>query len=305
MAANEPTYSGNNFVLDVNGYSVTYLKSAGGMAMKAEIANNPGGPDNIVKKHVANIGWEAGNCKVGLGMGSEMYKWIKASFDKGFIAKSGSLTAADANFKAKSRLDFIDAYITEVGMPALDGAAKESCYIDVKWQPTQVKWSPGDNKDIRAKIGPIQKNWLACNFELEFGGLPCKRVSKIDAFVWKQKLVQDQIGTTKEPVWVPASVEVPELKFTISMGDYDDWAKAAYSWFIGGNHEEKHEMNGRIRFLAPNLKDELGDIELIQCGFSKFEQGGADAGTEKVANFTATVYVEQMKFNIKKYDAGQ
>jgi len=82
-------------------------------------------------------------------------------------------------------------------------------------------------------------------------------------------------------------------------------AQAAKKWFIDGFHEEKDEMNGRIVFLAPDMKTELGDIELQNLGFKKFSTDDYEANSEKIARFHVELYCEGMKFNINYADPGK
>src|SRR5262249_3785351 len=147
------------------------------------------GPDNMYKKNVAKVSWTTGKVSVGIGMGFGMYQWIRASFDKAYQMRAGILKAGDFNYKCMSQLEFTDALITSVTVPALDGASKDAAYFDVEFQPTDVKWSKGDGSDIRGKVGPKQKAWLCSNFAVEIGNLPCKRVAKVDTFTWKCSVV--------------------------------------------------------------------------------------------------------------------
>ena len=55
---------------------------------------------------------------------------------------------------------------------------------------------------------------------------------------------------------------MPDLKLAISMADHQPWADAAKKWFVDGHHEEGDEMSGRIVFLGPDMKKELGEITL-------------------------------------------
>ena len=100
--ADQRTYTGGRFSLDIDGYNVGFLKKFSGLAMEADIVSNDLGPDNVQKKHVSNIKWTPGKATVGIGMGKGMYDWIKAAFDKGYVTKNGSFTSADFNYKAQS-----------------------------------------------------------------------------------------------------------------------------------------------------------------------------------------------------------
>lgn len=301
--ADTRSHTAGRFALDIDGFNVGYMKKFSGLAMEADIATNDLGPDNVQKKHVANIKWTAGKATVGVGMGKGMYDWIKAAFDKGYITKNGSFTAADFNYKAQSRLDFMNALITSVTVPKLDGSSKDAAYFDVEFEAEQVRWSKGGGEDIRGKIGPKQKAWLCSNFRFELGSLPTDRVASIDSFTWKCSVAADQIGIFREPTKHPAKVTVPDLKVSVSHADHQPWADAAKKWFVDGHHLEGDEMTGRIVFLGPDMKQELGEIELQNVGFKKFSDEDNEANSEKIKRFTAELYVEKMVFKISEYDS--
>jgi hypothetical protein len=297
------SHTSGRFALDIDGYNVGFLKKFSGLAMEADIVANDLGPDNVQKKHVANIKWTPGKATVGIGMGKGMYDWIKASFDKGFITKNGSFTSGDFNYKAQSRLDFMNALITTVTVPKLDGSSKDAAYFDIEFDAEQVRWAKGGGEDIRGKVGAKQKAWLCSNFRVEIGDLPCSRVASVDSFTWKCSVAPDQIGIFREPTKHPAKVVVPDIKLSISAADHQQWADAAKKWFVDGHHLESNEMEGRIVFLDPNMKDELGEISLQNIGFKKFSKDDFEANSEKIARFSVELYVEKMVFKINQYDS--
>jgi hypothetical protein len=301
--ADQRSHTGGRFSLDIDGYNVGFMKKFSGLAMEADVVSNDLGPDNVQKKHVANIKWTAGKATVGIGMGKGMYDWIQAAFDKGYLTKNGAFTSADFNYKAMSRLDFQNALITSVTVPKLDGGSKDAAYFDIEFEAEQVRWSKGGGEDIRGKIGPKQKAWLCSNFRVEIGNLPCNRVATVDSFTWKCAVAPDQIGIHREHTKHPAKVTVPDLKLTISHGDHDAWAQAAKKWFVDGHHLEGDEMTGRIVFLDPNMQTELGEVELLNVGFKKFSDEDAEANSEKIKRFVVELYVEKMKFKLNEYDA--
>jgi T4-like virus tail tube protein gp19 len=300
--ADQRSHTAGRFSLEIDGYNAGFLKKFSGMAMEADIVSNDLGPDNVQKKHVSNIKWTPGKATVGIGMGKGMYDWIQAAFDKGYMTKNGAFTSADFNYKAMSRLDFMNALITGVTVPKLDGSSKDAAYFDVEFEAEQVRWTKGGGEDIRGKIGPKQKAWLCSNFRVEIGSLPCSRVATVDTFTWKCSVAPDQIGIFREPTKHPAKVTVPEIKLSISSADHDAWAQAAKKWFVDGHHLEGDEMTGRIVFLDPNMTDEIGEIELQNVGFKKFSDEDSEANSEKIKRFNVELYVEKMKFKINSYD---
>ncbi len=302
--ADQRTYTGGRFALDVDGSNVGFLKKFSGLAMEADIVANDLGPDNVQKKHVANVKWTPAKATIGIGMGKGMYDWMKAAFDKGFITKNGNFTSANFDYKAQSQLTFLNALITGVTAPKLDGASKDAAYFDIEFEAEQVRWAKGGGEDIRGKIGPKQKQWLCSNFKVEIGGLPCQRVSTVDSFTWKCAVAADMLGVFVENTKHPAKVTVPDIKLSISYADHQAWADAAKKWFIDGHRTESDEMNGRIVYLGPDMRTELGEISLMNVGFKKFSDDDAEANSEKIKRFNVELYVEKMVFAIKEYDAG-
>jgi len=291
------------FVLEVNGESAAFVKKFGGFAVEADIVSNDIGPDNLQEKHVARIKWTPGKATIGIGMGNECYQWIKAAFDKGYATRSGSLTAADFNNKVISVQTFRDALITSLTVPRLDGSSKEAAYFDLEFEAEQVGWPTGGGEEIRGPVSPKQKVLLCSNFRVEMGGLPCARVATVDAFTWKCAVDSDQLGMFREATRSAAKVTVPDIKLSISMADYADWADAARKWFVDGQHLGKNRMQGGITFLDPNMKDEIGGIDLINCGFKKFSHYEFEANSDKVARFDVELYVEKMRFKLNDLDA--
>lgn len=303
MGANDRTYTGGRFCLDVDGVNVGYLKKFSGLALEGDVVTNDLGPDNRQKKAISNWKWTPGKATIGIGMGKSMYDWIKAAFDKGYITKDGMFTSADFNYKAQSNLDFKRALITEVTIPKLDGSSKDAAYFDVGFEAEEVRWSKAGGEDIRGKIGPKQKAWLCSNFRVEIGGLPCDRVATVDSFTWKCAVATDMVGIFVENSKHPAKVTVPDLKLGISMADHQAWADAAKKWFVdGARKEDADEMSGSITFLGPDMKTELGRIDLENLGFKKFSEEDREANSEKIARFNVELYCEKMTFNLKEYD---
>src|ERR1051326_7834325 len=81
------SYSPGNYVVDIDGYQVAFIKKFEGLSMEADIVPNDRPPDNMQAKHVANIKWTPGKISVGAGMGQGMYNWIKQSFEKAYVPK--------------------------------------------------------------------------------------------------------------------------------------------------------------------------------------------------------------------------
>jgi hypothetical protein len=296
------SFSGGRFSLDVGGYNVGFLKSFSGLNMGAEVFENDTGPDNVVKKHITIVKPTPGKAKIGIGMGKGMYEWIKQSFDKSAAYRDGAFTSANFNYEAQSTVTFKNALITSVTVPKMAGESKDGAYFDVEFDAETVEWAKAGGESIQAKFGVKQKAWTCTNFKLEIDGLKCERVASIESFTWKCNVVRDQIGATRLSTIHPTKVITPEIKFSVSYGDHQAWAEKAKAWFVDGKCEEADEYKGRIVFLNHN-GDELGWINLMNLGFSKFEDGESVANAEGIKRFNVTMYCEKMAFELKYTDA--
>jgi hypothetical protein len=294
--ANARSYTAGRFALDIDGQIAGFIKSVTGGNIKGNVATHQLGPDNIQKKHIATIEHEPFTVEVGMGMTRGFYDWIRASFDKAHVTKSGEVIAADFDYQAQSARVFTDAHLAEVTIPALDGSSKDAAYMTLKIDPERIRYEKRSNEKLNGKIGTATKKWLCSNWRFELGSLPCQRVAKVDSFTWKQSVIKDEVGKFREPTKHPAKVEVPNLKVTISMADIEAWQTWHRNFVIDGLCSEGDELEGSITFLGPDLKEPLAHIDLFNVGLISLQQAKQEANKEEVARFEAELYVEKMMF---------
>ncbi|WP_293974187.1 hypothetical protein [Sphingomonas sp.] len=289
--------SGYPETLTLNGGTVSDLRAIEGLEMEADIAQTNLGPAGAIKKHVSNVRWTPASLTVGLGMGKPMADWLKASLAQPLSPASGEVVIGDAAYKAQRSIAFSNAVLTRLIVPALDGASKEPGTLLAAFEAEQVKIGKGDGRDIRVKA-PKAKAWIASNFRIEIGNLPCARVARIESFSWACGVATDSVGIFRDPAKLPAKVTVPDLQLTISAADHAAWAAAAQAWFVDGKHLDTDEMAGRIVLLGPDMKAELAIISFANIGFRRFQTILPIAG-EKVARFAVTLYAEAMALEVK------
>jgi hypothetical protein len=152
------SYTGGHFAMGLNGSFAGFLNSVKGGMLKGQ-----------------NITLECSPS----AMGKEIQQWIKKSFN-GNERRSGSIVAADFDYKAKAYREFQDALITEITFPKFDASDKDPAYMTIKIQPESVRNREGDGAKVAKPDSRSQKSWLPCNFRLEIEGLDCKYVSSIE-----------------------------------------------------------------------------------------------------------------------------
>lgn len=303
MANNPRNYTGGRFMIDIDGANSGFVSSFSGLNYEATIVESPMGQDNIVKKNVGTIKPTPAKIKIGVGMGKNLYQWIQASFLKKFEHRSGAFTAADFDFKAQSVITFHDALITSVTVPALKGDSKDNCNFDIEFDAERIEHAKAGGEDLKSKIAMKQKAWVASNFRLEIDGMDCKTCASIESFTWKCAITRDYQGVTQWAPISPAAVTVPNVKFEIGYREHAGWAKWADEWFVKGKRKDDDEKNGRIVFLGPDQKEELGEITLKHCGLVKLEDGESKANAEQIKRFKVELYVEEMEFKLNYVDA--
>jgi hypothetical protein len=214
------------------------------------------------------------------------------------IRKAGSIIAADSDGNARSRRDFSEALVTEVSFPACDAASKDTTPVTVKFKPEYSRSSPGDGSKIKGDVNTKQKVFLPSNFRLEIGGLPCQTVSKVGAFTFKQAVVVDPIGDSRESQIIPGPISFTDLDITGGMRDYDKWADWFRDFVLDGNCGQDRELSGSITWLSQNRKEELARVTFHQIGIIELKENANEAGKEGVKTWNAKCYFEWCEFEI-------
>ena len=297
---NTDSFVGGRFGFLVEGSKfLGFVRSVSGGNIKGEVAVRQTG--SVQKKRIRNVIYEPFTIEVGMGMSTDFYNWIQASFDKGNIIKNGELVVCDFDYSIMSIREFQDAHISELTMPALDANSKDPAYMTLKFNPEKIRYKKSTHLPIQVDVRPTTKKWTASNFRIELGDLPCDHVAKIDSFTLKQSIIRDKTGVARRSKKYPSIIEVPNLKLSISMVDIQSWQHWYYSFIVGGKH--KDVLNGAITFLGSELKDELARLDLQNVGIISMKIAGQEANKEEVARFEVELYVEQMKFSHNISDA--
>jgi phage tail-like protein len=294
----ERSFAAGRFAFGIDGTFAGFIKKCSGGITKGDVVTHKLGTTNFERKHLATISHEPLTIEVSMGMGKDLWDWIKSSWDQGFVQKNAELLACNFNHEVQAVRVFNDCYIGKVTVPACEGASKDASYFTIELVPETIRYEKGDGSKIQGQENVNSKKWLASNYRLEIDGLPCERVAKIDSFSWEQKVALDQVGQFREAKKEPAALTVPNIKLTISMADYWPW----YEWFdnfvLKGQCTDADEKKGALTFLAPNLTDELMTISFDHLGIISIDQEAVDANTENIARFVVELYCEQMFIDV-------
>lgn len=293
-------YVAGKYGLELDGQLVGYVSSVEGGHATSDVISEKVGSDHIVHKHIAGVKYEDITINCGTGMSKGFYQWVKDSFAGAYSRRNGAIVVSDFNYKQVSRLEFTNALVAEIGLPALDAGSKDAAKMIIKFTPQSTHFQSGSSASgTSSKYGgeASQKKWLPSNFRLRIDGLDCTRVNKIEALTVKQKVVENPVGELRDYRVEPAYLEVPNLVVTLPESN----AKEFYDWHeefvIKGNNGADKEKNGTLEYLTPDLKQAIFTLEFKHLGIFRLAPERVEAGSENIRRVKAEMYCQEMSFN--------
>ena len=283
-AADQRTYTAGRFALDIDGASVGRFVGLDGGNLENEVVNDPPGPDNIQKKHVANVKWTNCTIQTGSGMSASFYKWVKDAFDHGFdssAARRTSVIAAGSRGEEAFRRSFSQALITEVTIPALDTSSTKVCQIPVTFTSQLVTDSKPSGLPV---VAAKQKAWLCSNFRLSLDGInTASRVSKIDSFTWKCAI----LDTGSPPV-----IDVGNITVHCDLSILPDFQQ----WLANLQQGADDERDGSLTIVGGGGVLTIGLFNLGVFGLRPDHAPGQLPN----GRFVADMYCERATWDMKK-----
>jgi hypothetical protein len=219
--------------------------------------------------------------------------------------KNGAVIQADFDMKERSRLEFTNALITEVTIPACDAGQistgvtgiKEAGALTLKLTPEFTRATNGRGSTIPSTFaGTKKKTWSPAHFRLQIQGLEeaCARVMKVEPLTIRQKLAEHPVGELRDYQAVPASMEFSNLVITLP----EPSAGPFYQWFddfvLKGNAGDDRERPGFLELLSSDMRTVLLRVNFIHLGIFSFAPLSVDSAAGPLASVKAEMYCEQM-----------
>jgi phage tail-like protein len=296
MPSIERNYTSEHFFLHLDGVECGFIKSVEGGGISADVIQEKVGTDYFVKKHIGSPKYEDLLLRIDLSMDKRVYEWIAALWNGKYTRKDVNILVADDTMQVKTQSELFNVMLTEVTIPAMDGASKEPCYLTLRLSPEYSRYKKASGKLTNGVGKRKQKSWLPSNFRLEIGGLDATRVSKVDAFTIKQTLVTDAVGEMRVYQQEPSKLEFPPLKITLAENYAKSWIDWHEDFVIKGNSSDSQEKNGSLTFLTPNLTSELAHVNFFNLGIFRWAPEKAQALSDQIKRVAAELYCERMEF---------
>jgi hypothetical protein len=248
-----------------------------------------------VHKHVAGVKYEDIGLTFGTGMSRAFYTWMKDTLDKKFARRSGALVTMSYDYKEAARLNYSNAFISEIGFPALDAASKDGVQFTLSLSPERTSRAAASNAPVaQHESVALQKKWLASNFRFELNGVDATKVSRIDPIIIKLKTGDSPAGDARDYAHDPPHLEISDLAVTIADSGAQDWYKWLEDFVVKGNNGDAQEKTGTISYLSPDLRTTLFKLTLRHVGIVKIDPESVEAGSEAVRRVKAELYVEDV-----------
>jgi hypothetical protein len=291
-------YTGSRLALELDGQFAGWLKSASGGRALADVVTEGTTVNGIQRKHLAGVKYEDIVLTCGTGMSPHLYEWIKASFDKQPIRRSGSLVECDFNYKAQSRENWFNTSISEIAFPACDAASREPGNFTIKLTPEWTSWTKDSGAALPGAPTVPAKNqlWLPGNFRLRITGLDCSGVNNIEAITYKSapNISAISVGTARNGT--SGVMQFPSLVVTLPearAAGFVQWFQASV---VQGNATSDPGRPGLLEYLDPSLRESLFSISFLGLGIKQLTPEKVSAGSEQVRLVKAEMYYKDLRF---------
>ncbi len=182
--------------------------------------------------------------------------------------------------------------ITEIGFPAVDASSKDTGLMSIKIKADHIR------SNVVRKPASVKPNrsrpWQSSNFRLEMEGLDTSRVTRVEPFAIKRQIPEGSRRFEREP----SRLETSNLKITLSEQFAASWQDWHEDFVIRGDNDDGQEKSGSLIFLSPDMKSELGRVNLNQCGIYRLSEAKSASGLLIPGFVTAELYCEQMTLKL-------
>src|SRR5215470_1961705 len=267
--------------LELNGVSVGFVESFEGGNATGDVVVESSGADGIAHKHLANVRYEEIALTCGATMSQTLYDWLAAALNGSPTRQNGAVVAYHYDMSEAWRLNFFNAFISEIGFPKLDGSSKDAAALSVKLAPEYTRRVTTGTGKASPKGSLKSKRWSQSSFVLDIDGLNCGKVNRIEAITVTQQVTQNALGVMRDPQLLPGSLQVSNLVITLadsSAADFYDWNQ---SFLIEGNNGQNEEKHGALEFRTSDLKEVLFTLHFNNLGI--FRLAPVKASGEAVA----------------------
>lgn len=289
-----------NVALELDGQYACSVRSAAGGNAFAELVMENLGPEYIQRKRPGQVRFEDILIEIPLGEESKLLgSWVEDFLNKSATPRNGAITYADFNLNEFKRLEFSNAVLTEVALPAADATeGKSAALLTLRITPQSTRLAGSSGKKAQGALGTKQKAVVSGNFRFNVQGLEnaCARISKVQGIAAKRAKTVETVG---QPRLRENTLGILDCSLvSIFLPETD--AGPFYTWFDETILKGKAngERGGLLEWLDPTLKNVLASAQLGGLGILRFAPEPVKAGGDKISLVQVDMYCETINLTL-------
>jgi hypothetical protein len=276
---------GAKVALQIDGTAVGFVGDVSCGRVKGEVqrlatAETKSGTD---PKQVGPAQYEACELEVLYGgINPTLLAWITQPLNGQATSKTLGLQYLDQNYVEKSRLELLEATVTEVSMPVADASNDAAAVVRLTVAPKTVRSFAGSGAAV-STTSLSAKSQLSANFKFSWSSTTLTHVTKVESWSF-----------TVDPATKRA--QLGDLEFVVSeaepkLATLDSSFK---KFLIDGVGGDANETTATIEFLDPTMKVTNSKLSFAGVGWAEGDLVGVPRNADSTARErTYRVYVER------------
>jgi hypothetical protein len=289
--ANIRQYLNRHSRLELNGQDAGTLRSVeGGEPYGTVVEDVPKGQTAVVGKRLGIVQYTDITIECSLTPSVPLASWIVETLGGSATMRNGAIVEV-ADDKEASRLTFQNAFIREIGFPALDAADKSQIYLTLRIASEWIRRQAGSGAPSRQDPSARPKTHAASAFKLRVDGLASTSVSDIGPLVVRQVRDESPVGELRPTSW-QLRLEFPDL--VVTLPEAEDWYAWRDAFILDGRGPER---TGTLEYLTHDMSTALARIEFTGLGIHSLVRQRLDERTEGVRRIRASMYCESLSYH--------
>lgn len=280
--------------LELDGSFAGWLRSFEGGNYVGEVSRLATSSGSTQPAQLTSVDFEDLVLGCGTAMTNALGAWIASLLALKHQYRNGAVVAVDGDGREQARLEFTNALLSEVTLPALDVASNAPVRMTVKIRAEQVHRLSGSGRPVTFPPALPDRRWLASDFQVAIAGLDASAVATVGGITVKQGIKRDEVGAQRIKALVPGKIDIPNLELAVtgaSAQPFSDWAED-FIW--NGNCGQDAERSGAITFLDSS-RAPLFTLGLQNVGIMRAAPDGFDADAPVAVRRThVKLYCEAM-----------
>jgi hypothetical protein len=282
--------------LELDGTAVGLVTVVQGGNAVGNVVKEPAGEDPFVKKHLGNVGYHDIVIQFGADMAPAVFDWIGLALQRQYAPKNGAIVMLDFSRRARSRLEFTGAQITEVTFPSADAASRDTVKFTVRLTPLQTTLNRNPPQVVfggsQSRPASVREN--AFSFTIN-GIAGLQNVTKVEQITVTLPWLVDPalVCSICEPVPTPP-IDFPTVSFTLAEAQ----AESVYQWLgdfvLNGNNDDAAERSGALNFVVNGSA--RFTLNFSHLGIFEIAAADTDATSNSIATLKVSTYCEQIAF---------